>query len=1554
MLRDLERYVSARDKGHFQVRVGICRLRNVDRLAVVAYVRLGDRRRARVAELARVEQAVAAARCDFRLGRLRAAVVFLRVVRTVDRDRDRKRVDLLVAVRDFEDNIREVRVRVHEHIGSETHVGLTVCVFTLNDIGTGCCRSTVELKVAVYIVEIRARRCGVVAYGMHIAIVRICAVVADDRDGHRNRCDRQRSGVGGDIGVERPVLDLVGERIVMLALRSDVSDVCNTLRRRGDRDLVARRERELDLAFRAFDHIFYRLTLIVRSRIGDGVNIIGMVLTVVRPGLRCGRDLDRHVRRVDLQLAVLNDERDRVVAAVGCLERRIVKAALFKTHRVRARILFRDLCGDAACKTQREAVRLAVVRSAVRIVFDFADELVAVLSEPAVVFDDVAGDGLVLAVVIIFRLVALDGDRQRRLGDRQRAVDDGDVIVLEIVAADDRVGRDDLTAVYADVRLRTVQRDARQCVGALQTFDRDLIRDRDGLTFFAEGDRRRGVGCVALALRRAIVGIALVDDRDRKLRFVDHEPAVGDGERDRLEVRIVVAEVILVEAHRVIADVLLGDRRRTVVDDLARVEQVAVALRFVALDRVVRAVVRLGIRMTGDRDLEVDLFDDQLAGVGDDNVVGGVGRAGLDRRVTALDDQRADVEVAVVVCARVRAGGGGVIDRKGLTFDKTFDLVFGRRAGDEAFDVIAVLLAAVVRERALVDRDGQRSLADHQDADARHAVHGELRGDVVAVRILDDGRTLELIEVCADVDLDRVRRRDAGHGVCDAVHGERDRRAGAAVLNFRVRAGELEARRRVLLAVVDRGEAVRGQRDLELRGAVGDGQGSGHGADRVVVRVGAIVQRVGERVLALTDDRTGTGDVIGRAFAGDEAVARDRDVAVRQRGAVVFLAVGCARQGDGALRDLLITVGDGEGHVEVIVVVRELARRKTHHGLAGRVAVLDHVRTRCARRAGEREVIVHVIQRGACGRGVAADRLFTAVVLIGAVRADDGDGDVDRLDLEAAVLRDHEHDVAEVRVVVREVRGRQVHVVRTRIRLGERRRAAEAEITLVIVRVADGDVVAGDRVRIAVIVDRIRVTGDRDRNGADVGDRHKAVGDAEGHFEVIVVVRKLARRKTHLRRADVGTRRSCRTGEREVRFQIQRIADRNVVAVSGKLAAGVGMRGVVTGDRDGDRALADRHVAVCADRERDVVVRVVVHEVVRGEAHVRGARVGALRFRGLAGLKRDVCGVVARVVRRCGEAACRVFGAVVRLGVVRAGDGNGDRLRRDRERAGNDRHVIVRVVARGDGDGITADVLARRMGEGVVDRVAVFSAGDRCRQRRILLAVDLGLVVRGDRDRLLGDLEVAGLIDDRVVALRGLAARRDHVVTDVLARFTRDRIGDRVIADKTGDRCVKGRIVCAVGLALVVCLDGDLLCGDRQSAGRGGDSIIGRNSRRGSRIGLASDARTDGQRIADRRVDRRFVARKRAGHGVGTGKRAAVVRLRSRRRGDGQRQGVVYDNDVLARSDRDRLRRVVAVCGEVIAGEAAEERRRRVCGVDEVICLVTTTSSATCVVVPLR
>ena len=74
--------------------------------------------------------------------------------------------------------------------------------------------------------------------------------------------------------------------------------------------------------------------------------------------------------------------------------------------------------------------------------------------------------------------------------------------------------------------------------------------------------------------------------------------------------------------------------------------------------------------------------------------------------------------------------------------------------------------------------------------------------------------------------------------------------------------------------------------------------------DIVVVRVRAFVQRVSERVLARANNRLASRHVVLRAFVLNKAVAANRHIVVRQRGAVVLLAVSSGGQRHAALIDL--------------------------------------------------------------------------------------------------------------------------------------------------------------------------------------------------------------------------------------------------------------------------------------------------------------------------------------------------------------------------------------------------------------------------------------------------------------------------------------------------------------------------------------------------------------------------------------------------------------------------------------------------------------------------
>ena len=155
--------------------------------------------------------------------------------------------------------------------------------------------------------------------------------------------------------------------------------------------------------------------------------------------------------------------------------------------------------------------------------------------------------------------------------------------------------------------------------------------------------------------------------------------------------------------------------------------------------------------------------------------------------------------------------------------------------------------------------------------------------------------------------------------------------------------------------------------------------------------------------------------------------------------AVIYRGVVGADDGHGRIDrvDGLVSVCDVERDgLEVGVGVRELPRRQAHVRGAG-------VGARGLGGAGEREVLLYVVEVSAGGGGVAGDLVLRAVVVGRVVRAHDGYGHVDRVDLLVAV-GDVEGDVGEVRVRVRELLRSQAHVrgagvgARSRIGTGER------------------------------------------------------------------------------------------------------------------------------------------------------------------------------------------------------------------------------------------------------------------------------------------------------------------------------------------------------------------------------------------------------------------------------------------------------------------------------------------------------------------------------------
>ena len=100
-----------------------------------------------------------------------------------------------------------------------------------------------------------------------------------------------------------------------------------------------------------------------------------------------------------------------------------------------------------------------------------------------------------------------------------------------------------------------------------------------------------------------------------------------------------------------------------------------------------------------------------------------------------------------------------------------------------------------------------------------------------------------------------------------------------------------------------------------------------------------------------------------------------------------------------------------------------------------------------------------------------------------------------------------------------------------------------------------------------------------------------------------------------------------------------------------------------------------------------------------------------------------------------------------------------------------------------------------------------------------------------DVDRRNGELRAvdgqkAGFVGHFIVALCGLTSRRDDVGAHILARLAAEGVGNCIALTEAGDLRLPGGIVAAVGLALVLGLDGDLLAFDGEGAADIGNGIV--------------------------------------------------------------------------------------------------------------------------------
>ena len=470
-----------------------------------------------------------------------------------------------------------------------------------------------------------------------------------------------------------------------------------------------------------------------------------------------------------------------------------------------------------------------------------------------------------------------------------------------------------------------------------------------------------GHGDIRLRQRRAVVFLARRLGLQRHGALVDGQLAVRHDERHLVEVAAVVHKLRLVQTHRVAVRVngrLLG--LAVEVEVGSRIPVVADAFHIVARHGVLVAIIRRRSRMTLDRhghfvfdrvdpevflsyrDVIVRLFEVRAGGIGD--VVQHLALVHVRHAAVGLDVGHFAVHKAV-------AGHGDIRSRQ-------------RRA-------VVGLVRFFGGQRHDAPVDGQAAVRH----DERHV--GEVAVLVRKVGILQTHRV-------------RGVARVGGLYLGGAGEGE------VRFLIKLVADAYVVARRGVLRAVVLRGHLVTRDRHDHFVGHGRNFQLARGRGDGVVVRVRAFVQRVGEIVGHLADVRDRAGHVKRRAFAIREARTADGHVAVRQRLAVVGLAVARGRQRyltlvDGQLAVDGISEGVVPGHVHVAA----------HDPVALNdvLAFVAHVRGAALDDRGQ-----HVaFRQHAFGEGEAVIRQRGSVVgLAGAVRGDD-DLRLDRGDRHIAV-----------------------------------------------------------------------------------------------------------------------------------------------------------------------------------------------------------------------------------------------------------------------------------------------------------------------------------------------------------------------------------------------------------------------------------------------------------------------------------------------------------------------------------------------------------------------
>ena len=777
---------------------------------------------------------------------------------------------------------------------------------------------------------------------------------------------------------------------------------------------------------------------------------------------------------------------------------------------------------------------------------------------------------------------------------RQRAVSGGDVVVVGLHTAVQRVGE----RVGRFTRVELAARHIVRCTLAVRE---------------AVATHRH----VAVGQRRAVVGLAVRGGDQRHRALVDGNHAVV-GRDVRIE-RLVFNGVRerIGNARRVVGDTGRRCDAQRVGGRQSEDGAVAVDMRHriaVVGHRVAREGVRLAVILPS---LGVGLDDERIDVVGHRQraiTLGNLVVGGLGTRVQGIFE-RIVTEADVGLAGREGIGG---------TLARHKPALHGERRGAVHQGV------AVVSLRQVGGSEGHRTL---RDAEREGGIH------TAVVRAGGAGNHIQRAEISDG--------RDFGGEGAAAVNAVGHRRGSRAVCRTGG-AGAVQRGTVILFLALAR------QRDDE-RVARRDGHptvrhGEGHRTE-VRIHISELVLRPGSRtlqvhvrsadILTLGRGVTTEGEVIHMVKRiGDAHVIAGHTLL----GAVINLRVRMARNDylDIDRRDGLVAVRHVEGHlVEVLVGISEHRIRKAHIGLAVGVGAFHHVGSGRGGRTAEGEIRLRVKRSADVRHRVAAHAVLVAIVRRRILSTHDGHRRVDWRD-GLVTVRHVENHRTEVRVVVGKLVQRtigstlQSHVggagsILAFHHIGSRSRSrtVEGEVSYSVERIADGDIVTRHRVCGAVVCGGVVMTGNGHHHLTHSRNGLVTIGHSEVHLVEVRRIRvgELSGQKTHI--GGAGFRTFCRNhtvhqsggggwGEREVVGGIERIAVGHIVARHRVLIAVESGRIVMTGDGYHHIDLVDGLVAVRHVEGHRAEVRVRVGELVQHtglatlQAHVGGTSIGAL------------------------------------------------------------------------------------------------------------------------------------------------------------------------------------------------------------------------------------------------------------------------------------------------------------------------------------------------------